>query len=108
MAIIEPGTKVDFLSKQVLTSRNIRGGWAMSLLMGGLNYQVEHHLFPNMSRPSLGRTRAIVKEYCENIGLKYTETSLVESYAIVIRYLNTVGLAARDPFDCPERVAMGR
>jgi len=108
MAIIEPGTKVDFLSKQVLTSRNIRGGWAMSILMGGLNYQVEHHLFPNMSRPSLGRTRAIVKEYCENIGLKYTETSLVESYAIVIRYLNTVGLAARDPFDCPERVAMGR
>ena len=31
----------------------------------------------------------------------YTETTLLHSYAIVIAYLNRVGLAARDPFDCP-------
>ena len=33
--------------------------------------------------------------------MPYTETSLLESYGIVIRYLNRVGLSARDPFDCP-------
>lgn len=108
MAIIPAGVRVDFLSKQVLTSRNIRGGWAMSILMGGLNYQVEHHLFPSMARPHLARARDIVREYCATVGLPYTETSLARSYGIVIAYLNRVGLAARDPFDCPERVALGR
>jgi hypothetical protein len=31
----------------------------------------------------------------------YTETTLWRSYGIVIAYLNRVGLAARDPFECP-------
>lgn len=108
MAIVDHDVKLDFLSKQVLTSRNIRGGWAMSILTGGLNYQIEHHLFPNMARPHLGRAREIVREYCAAHDVPYTETSLIESYGIVIAYLNRVGLAARDPFDCPSRVAMGR
>lgn len=108
MALIPADAKPDFLSKQVLTSRNIRGGWAMSIAMGGLNYQIEHHLFPNMARPHLAKAREIVREHCAAIDLPYTETSLLESYGIVVRYLNRVGLAARDPFDCPERVAMGR
>ncbi|WP_297082250.1 acyl-CoA desaturase [uncultured Demequina sp.] len=108
MGVVPADVRMDFLSKQVLTSRNIRGGWAMSILTGGLNFQIEHHLFPNMARPHLGRAREIVREYCELHHVPYTETSLVESYAIVIAYLNRVGLAARDPFDCPERVAMGR
>ncbi|WP_084830078.1 acyl-CoA desaturase [Demequina rhizosphaerae] len=108
MAIVGRDERLDFLSKQVLTSRNIRGGWAMSILMGGLNFQIEHHLFPSMARPHLGRAREIVREHCATLGIPYTETTLLESYGIVIAYLNRVGLAARDPFDCPERVAMGR
>ncbi|WP_084106125.1 acyl-CoA desaturase [Demequina sp. NBRC 110056] len=108
MLVVDADVRMDFLSKQVLTSRNIRGGWAMSILTGGLNYQIEHHLFPNMARPHLGRAREIVREYCAAHDVPYTETSLIESYGIVIAYLNRVGLAARDPFDCPERVAMGR
>nr|WP_307859243.1 fatty acid desaturase [Herbiconiux sp. SYSU D00978] len=101
MPIIPKDAKLDFFSKQVLTSRNIRGGWWMSALMGGLNHQVEHHLFPNMPRPHLRRARKLVLEHCTAVGVPYTETSLVRSYAIVVRYLNRVGLAARDPFDCP-------
>jgi len=108
MALIPSDARLDFLSKQVLTSRNIRGGWFMNILMGGLNYQIEHHLFPNMARPHLAKAREIGREHCASIDMPYTETSLVESYSIVIAYLNRVGLAARDPFDCPERVAMGR
>ncbi len=53
MEIIPAGTKMDFLSKQVRTSRNIRGGRWMTFFMGGLNHQVEHHLFPSMARPHL-------------------------------------------------------
>jgi fatty acid desaturase len=101
MPMIPHDQKVDFFSRQVLTSRNIRGGWFMSLFMGGLNYQIEHHLFPNMPRPHLAAARRIVREYCAEHDVPYTETTLVDSYRIVVQYLNRVGLAARDPFDCP-------
>jgi len=101
MPIIAEGARLDFFSKQVRTSRNIRGGWWATWLMGGLNYQVEHHLFPSMARPHLSKARLVVRDYCESLGVPYTETSLGRSYAIVIDYLNRVGLAARDPFDCP-------
>jgi fatty acid desaturase len=101
MPIIPAGSKVDFLTKQVLTSRNISGGYPMSMAMGGLNYQIEHHLFPSMARPHLARARVIVREHCAQLGVAYTETTLMRSYGIVVRYLNEVGLAARDPFDCP-------
>jgi len=108
MPVIEPGTKLDFFTKQVRTSRNIRGGWWATWLMGGLNYQIEHHLFPSMSRLHLAKAREIVKEHCRTLGVPYTETSLARSYGIVIEYLNRVGLAARDPFDCPVAAEFGR
>ena len=101
MPIIAPDARIDFFTKQVRTSRNIRGGWWATVLMGGLNYQIEHHLFPSMARPQLAKACEIVREYCETHSVPYTETSLWRSYAIVIEYLNRVGLAARDPFDCP-------
>jgi len=101
MPIIAPDARLDFFTKQVRTSRNIRGGWWATWLMGGLNYQVEHHLFPSMARPHLSQARQIVREHCATLDVPYTETSLLRSYAIVIDYLNRVGLAARDPFDCP-------
>ena len=101
MPLIPEGTNLDFLRKQVLTSRNIRGGWWATWLFGGLNYQIEHHLFPSMPRPHLAQTRRIVREYCDTIGVPYTEASLMRSYGIVIEYLNRVGLAARNTFDCP-------
>jgi len=101
MPIIPADVKLDFFSKQVLTSRNVSGGWWASALTGGLNYQIEHHLFPNMPRLHLARAREIVREHCATLDVPYTETTLLRSYAIVIEYLNRVGLSARDPFDCP-------
>jgi fatty acid desaturase len=106
MAMLPADSKLDFLSKQVLTSRNISGGRLMTAFMGGLNHQIEHHLFPSMPRPHLARARLLVREHCAAMGMPYTETSLVRSYAIVVDYLNRVGLAARDPFDCPMRRSM--
>ncbi|WP_449276884.1 fatty acid desaturase family protein [Leucobacter sp. GX24907] len=108
MPVIAHDAKLDFFTKQVRTSRNIRGGWWATWLMGGLNYQVEHHLFPSMARPHLSKARDIVREQCRSLGVPYTETSLWRSYAIVIDYLNRVGLAARDPFDCPISAQYGR
>ena len=46
-----PDGTEDFLRKQVLTSRNVRGGRLIDAALGGLNYQIEHHLFPAMPTP---------------------------------------------------------
>lgn len=108
MPILPHDSKVDFLRRQVLTSRNIKGGFWMDTFMGGLNYQIEHHLFPNMPRPALRRANEIAREYCATHNIPFTETTLFESYGIVVRYLNRVGLAARDPFDCPAAAQFGR
>ena len=101
MPIVPANSRIDFLRRQVLMSRNIRGGRFTDLFMGGLNYQIEHHLFPSMPRPSLRNAQPIVREFCDSRKISYTETGLVQSYGIVVRYLNKVGLAARDPFQCP-------
>ena len=69
--------------------------------MGGLNYQIEHHLFPSMPRPHLARTRKLVREHCRTHDVGYTETTLAQAWAIVARHMNQVGLAARDSFQCP-------
>ena len=100
MPILPKGSKVDFLRRQVLTSRNIRGGHVMNHFMGGLNYQIEHHLFPSMARPHLKRAGEIVREYCQAKGILYTEVGLTSAYGTVVRYLNDVGRGV-DPFDCP-------
>lgn len=101
MPILPHDSKLDFLSRQIITSRNITGGWWSTALFGGLNHQIEHHLFPNMPRPALAKAREITREYARSLGIPYTETGIGESYRIVVRYLNEVGLSARDPFDCP-------
>ena len=73
----------------------------MSVLMGGLNYQVEHHLFPSMARPNLRKIQSLVAAHCAAEGVPYTQTTLWSAYRTIIGYLNTVGLKGKDPFLCP-------
>ncbi|MFV2145096.1 MULTISPECIES: fatty acid desaturase family protein [Isoptericola] len=101
MPLVPRDTRIDFLSRQVLTSRNIRGGRWVDHLMGGLNLQIEHHLFPSMPSGNLHRARPMVRAYCAEHDVPYTEAGLLESYGIVVRHLNRVGLSDRDPFTCP-------
>ncbi|HKT03640.1 MAG TPA: acyl-CoA desaturase [Rugosimonospora sp.] len=91
MAILGADDQRDFLRRQVLTSRNVRGGPVMDWALGGLNYQIEHHLFPSMPGPNLPRARPIVREFCRRHDLAYCETSLVDSYRQALRHLHTVG-----------------
>jgi fatty acid desaturase len=100
MPIVPADAKLDFFTKQVRTSRNISGGFWASTLLGGLNYQVEHHLFPSMARPHLARAREIVREYCYVHEIPYTEMSLARAQAAVVRHMHEVGRAALDPFTC--------
>jgi fatty acid desaturase len=101
MPLVPKGMKLDFLRRQVLMSRNIRGNRFIDVLMGGLNYQIEHHLFPSMPRPHLRRAAPIIQGYCSDHDVPYTQTTLWRSYGIVFHYINRVGLGERDPFECP-------
>jgi fatty acid desaturase len=95
MPILDADDRSDFLRRQVLTSRNVRGGWLTDFALGGLNYQIEHHLFPSMPRPSLRRSQALIRAFCQQRGVPYCQASLVGSYAQALRHLNTVGRPAR-------------
>jgi fatty acid desaturase len=102
MPLVPKDAKLDFFSRQVLTSRNIRGSWLKDNLMGGLNYQVEHHLFPSMARPNLRKTHEIVVEYCRKHEVTLVEMNLLASYVAIMKHLNKVGLSNNaDPFVCP-------
>jgi fatty acid desaturase len=98
MPVVPKDARIDFLRRQVLMSRNIRGSRFTDFAMGGLN---QHHLFPNMPRPNLRHVQPMVQAFCAKNDITYTQTSLTKSYGIVVRYLNAVGLRSRDPFVCP-------
>jgi fatty acid desaturase len=91
MPILTASDNIDFLRRQVLTSRNVRGGWLTDFALGGLNYQIEHHLFPSMPRPNLRRAQAVVAAFCADRDVLYTETSLLASYAQAFGHLAAVG-----------------
>jgi fatty acid desaturase len=90
MPMLTKTEESDYLRRQVLTSRNIRGGVVVDYLLGGLNYQIEHHLFPGMPRPSLRRAQPIVRDFCREIGVSYLETGLFASYRQTLEHLNSV------------------
>ena len=90
-----PDGTEDFLRKQVLTSRNVRGGWFVDAALGGLNYQIEHHLFPAMPTPNLRKAQPIVQRYCAEIGVPYEMTTLSDSYRQALRHLHDVGADLR-------------
>ncbi|RZQ63839.1 fatty acid desaturase family protein [Amycolatopsis suaedae] len=89
------GQSADFLRKQVLTSRNIRGGPLTDFVLGGLNYQIEHHLFPNMPRPHLRLAQPIVQSFCAERGIPYSQASLLRSYRHVLEHLHEMGAPLR-------------
>jgi fatty acid desaturase len=95
MPTLTEADQLDFVRRQVLTSRNVAGSRPVDWLLGGLNYQIEHHLFPNMPRPNLRRAQPLIRAFCQQHGLPYTEASLVGSYAEAVRHLHSVGAPLR-------------
>ncbi|MGD6750253.1 fatty acid desaturase family protein [Streptomyces sp. BH105] len=85
------GDKWGHLRRQVLTSRNIKGGALTDWFLGGLNYQIEHHLFPSMPRPHLRLAQPMVKAHCRELGIPFVETGLVDSYRQALRHMYEVG-----------------
>nr|WP_216628622.1 fatty acid desaturase [Actinopolyspora erythraea] len=73
------------------------GGRGVDFLLGGLNYQIEHHLFPGMPRPNLRHAQPLIHEFCTQRGISYSQCGLLHSYAEVLRHLHAAGAPLRHP-----------
>jgi len=95
MPILDKDNQMDFLRRQVLTTRNVKAHPFTDFWYGALNYQIEHHLFPTMPRNKLKQSQEIIRTFCEKNSIKYYETSALESYSEVLKYLHRVGASLR-------------
>jgi len=68
----------------------------IDVALGGLNYQIEHHLFPSMPCANLPRAQPIVRDFCAERGIDYEEAGLLASYGIALRHLHTVSAPLRE------------
>jgi fatty acid desaturase len=96
MEVLPEDSKLDFLVRQVITARNVRGSRFRDLWYGGLNYQIEHHLFPNMPRNKLSKAQAIVQTYCREHGIPYHETGMFRSFVELLRGLHASSAPLRE------------
>lgn len=84
-------SKGEWFARQVRSSANFRtGGDLNDFLHGFLNYQVEHHLFPDLPPRQYQRLQPKVKALCEQYGVEYRQAPLFE------RVRQLVGIAVGD------------
>ncbi len=95
MLMLDGEMRLDFLRRQVLTSRNVRSSLINDLLYGGLNYQIEHHLFPSMPRNRLREAQRIVRPFCGEHSISYYETGVIQSQREILQYLHHVSAPLR-------------
>jgi fatty acid desaturase len=95
MLVIENESTLDFLHRQVLTSRNIHAHLWTDFWYGGLNYQIEHHLFPSMPRNQLKQAQQLVKPFCQAHAIPYYETNALQSLQEIFQYLHQIGAPLR-------------
>jgi fatty acid desaturase len=95
MAVYDADARPDFWKLQVTTTRNITGGhgvpqWFVDWFCGGLQYQVDHHLFPGIPRHNLKKTHVLVKSFCKEWGVKYHEADMYDGTIEVLQCLDNV------------------
>ncbi|MHB8438662.1 MAG: fatty acid desaturase family protein [Acidimicrobiales bacterium] len=93
MPIIDAGSDMSFAQRQVISARNLTGGRWINFIFGGLNYQIEHHLFPAMPRPNLARAQHLVRKFCIDNGFGYRQESAINSYRVALRNLRMAAIA---------------
>ena len=76
----EVGEKFSWMELQMRTSRSLSGGAFVHWFYGGLNTQIEHHLFPKAPRFNLLKVKDMTREFAREHKLAYFETTPMEAY----------------------------
>jgi fatty acid desaturase len=88
------GTPVCWYKLQAETSSTY-GGTMAGLFTGGLNFQIEHHLFPRLSSWNYPLVQPVIKDCCERHGVKYSYfPNLASNMLSMLKYMHKVGLIA--------------
>ena len=92
----EPTSNTDFLTKQVVTARNVGSSFPpldalIHFFYGGLNRQIEHHLWPYMPRCNLKRAEQIVRKSCKEIGIDHHVISPFGAYKEIFYNFADIG-----------------
>lgn len=87
--------KIDFFTLQVLTGRNVVGGPLTNWFCGGLNYQIEHHILPNMPRHSFPKIQPTIEALCKKHGVSYHSTTFWKGTFEYLGRLENVSRNAR-------------
>lgn len=96
MPVLDADSKMDFLHRQIITARNVCGHPLTDFWCGGLNYQIEHHLFPSMPRNRLREAQGIIKTFCLEHAISYYETPFIQSYRETVQFLHEVSAPLRE------------
>jgi fatty acid desaturase len=84
------GERWSYLEQQIVTSRDLTVGPVLSIVLGGLEHQIEHHLFPNIGQPRLAAARAIVTAFCAEHGLPHREVGFLAAHRAVVGQLQAM------------------
>jgi fatty acid desaturase len=76
----EEGKKLSWMELQMRTSRSLTGGIFVHWFYGGLNTQIEHHLFPKAPRFNLLKVQKMTKHFAKAHNIPYFETTPVAAY----------------------------
>lgn len=95
MATYDADKRPDFWKLQVTTTRNITGGHGVpqafvDWFCGGLQYQVDHHLFPTLPRHNLKASHEFIRSFCKEWKVHYHEADLVVGSIEVLKHLQDV------------------
>ncbi len=71
---------LSWMELQMRTSRSLSGGAFIHWFYGGLNTQIEHHLFPKAPRFNLLKVQKMTKDFAKKHNIKYFESTPVQAY----------------------------
>lgn len=90
MAVYPADQRPDFWKLQVSTTRNVTSTPFVDWFCGGLQYQVDHHLFPSLPRHNLGKVHKLVESFCKEQGVTYHEANMWDGTMEVLTHLHHV------------------
>jgi len=76
----EEGKTFSWMELQMRTSRSLKGGFLVHWFYGGLNTQIEHHLFPKAPRFNLLKVQNMTREFAKKHNIVYFETTPLTAY----------------------------
>ncbi|KAL8695245.1 MAG: hypothetical protein Q9218_000283 [Villophora microphyllina] len=105
MSTADLGIHESFPQRMLRTTMDVDCPEWLDFLHGGLQFQAIHHLYPRIPRHNLRRTRKLVQEFCEEVGIPYALYGFVDGNKQVVGKLADVARQAAILAQCQKTLA---